>query len=93
MWGRKPRLPYIEYGGALPETFCACRAGFETLLRRLVLGGDYKRIRQVIGTVTGVSRSAHNPGYLDGISVRTPEGVQNISATLVVGTTTLSESA
>ncbi|PBK69033.1 hypothetical protein ARMSODRAFT_172347 [Armillaria solidipes] len=87
MWGHASRVPYIEYGGSLPETFCAGRAGFETLLRRLVLGGDYKRIRQVIGTVIGVSRSAQNPGYLDGISVRTPGGVQNISATLVVDCT------
>ncbi|KAK0466769.1 uncharacterized protein EV420DRAFT_1474205 [Desarmillaria tabescens] len=87
MWGNVPRLPYAEYGGSLPKTFCAGRAGFETFLRRLVLGGDYKHIRQVIDTVTGVSQSAHNPGYLDGISVRTPEGIQNISATLVVDCT------
>ncbi|KAK0489354.1 hypothetical protein IW261DRAFT_1327060, partial [Armillaria novae-zelandiae] len=87
MWGHAVHIPYTEYGGNLPKTFCAGRAGFETLLRRLVLDGDYKRIRQVIGTVTGVSRNARNPGYLDGVSVRTPEGIQNISAALVIGTT------
>lgn len=87
MWGHALRIPYTEYRGNLPKTFCAGRAGFETLLRRLVLGGDYKRIRQVIGTATGVSRNAHNPGYLDGVSVRTPEGIQNIPAALVIDCT------
>ncbi|KAK0205853.1 hypothetical protein DFS33DRAFT_1310300 [Desarmillaria ectypa] len=38
----------------------------------------------VIGTVTGVSRSAHSPEHIDKVTVRTPEGTQDISATLVI---------
>ncbi|KAK0466730.1 uncharacterized protein EV420DRAFT_1474171 [Desarmillaria tabescens] len=85
MWGNVTRSPYAEYGGSLPKTMCAGRAGIETLMRRLVLGGEYKNIRQIIGTVTGVSRSPHNPGYLEEVTVRTSEGTQNIRAALVVG--------
>ncbi len=79
------RMPYAEYGGTLPKTIHASRAGTETFLRRLVLGGDYKNIRQIIGTVTGVPRNPHNPEFIDHVTVRTPEGTQNIAASLVIG--------
>ncbi|KAG7444005.1 uncharacterized protein BT62DRAFT_952936 [Guyanagaster necrorhizus] len=87
MWGNVPRTPYAEYGGVLPKTMRAGRAGIETFLRRLVLGGDYKNIRQIIGTVTGVSRSPQDVGYLDEVAVRTSEGTQQIRATLVIDCT------
>ncbi|KAK0202365.1 hypothetical protein DFS33DRAFT_1434784 [Desarmillaria ectypa] len=85
MWGNVTRSPYAEYGGILPKTLRAGRAGIETFMRRLVLGGNYKNIRQIIGTVTGVSRNPHNPEYLDAVTVRTSEGTHTIRAALVVG--------
>ncbi len=36
-----------------------------TLLRRLVLGGKYKNIRQITGTATGVSRNASDAALLN----------------------------
>ncbi len=68
----------------------ASRRGFETLLRRLVLGGCHKNIRQVIGTITGVSRSASNPEYIDRVTIRTTAGAREINAALVVGLSTKS---
>ncbi|KAG7444036.1 uncharacterized protein BT62DRAFT_310775 [Guyanagaster necrorhizus] len=53
-------------------------------MHRLFLGEDYKNIRQIIGMVTGFSRSPHNPEFIDQVTVRTPEGTQDISATLVI---------
>ncbi len=82
-------MPEAEYGGALPKTIYAGRAGVETFLRHLVLGGDYKNIRQVIGTVTGVSRNANSPEFIDQVTVRTSEGTRTIPAALVVGMTLL----
>ncbi|KAK0195803.1 hypothetical protein F5146DRAFT_997316 [Armillaria mellea] len=52
--GNRIQAPTAEYGGSLPKTTYAGRAGLETLIRRLVLGGNYKNIRQITGTVTGV---------------------------------------
>lgn len=48
-------------------------------MHHLVLGGDYKKIRQIIGTVsTRVSRNPHNPtGYLDEVAVRISEGTRS----------------
>ncbi|KAK0188411.1 hypothetical protein F5146DRAFT_1055132 [Armillaria mellea] len=55
--------------------------GNETLLRRLVLGGNYKNIRQVIGTAVGISRDASDPHFIDRVTVRSPEGtMSDISA-------------
>ncbi|KAK0232717.1 hypothetical protein IW262DRAFT_1326368 [Armillaria fumosa] len=85
--GHKTCLPYAEYGGSLPHTIQAGRAGIETFTRRLVLGGNYKNIRQIIGTVTGISRSVHNPDFIDQVTVRTSEGAQSIPATLVLDCT------
>ncbi|KAG7444011.1 uncharacterized protein BT62DRAFT_934602 [Guyanagaster necrorhizus] len=86
-WGRWSKKPYDQYNGVLPDTVFASRPGFETLLRRLVLGGRYKNIRQVIGTVTGVSRNASNPEYLDRVTIRTTSGTREINAALVVDCT------
>ncbi|PBK99981.1 hypothetical protein ARMGADRAFT_1074807 [Armillaria gallica] len=88
MWGSEIISPYKQYGGSLPQTLYLGRTGLETLLRRLVLGGDYKNIRQVIGTVIGISRDVSNPLFIDRVTVRTPEGaVSDISAALVVDCT------
>ncbi|KAK0188415.1 hypothetical protein F5146DRAFT_1139933 [Armillaria mellea] len=87
MWGRWSKKPYGQYNGVLPDTMTASRRGFETLLRRLVLGGRHKNIRQVIGTVTGVSRSTFNPEYIDRVTIRTTAGAQEINAALVVDCT------
>ncbi|SJL13842.1 uncharacterized protein ARMOST_17291 [Armillaria ostoyae] len=84
-WGNDTitRAPDAEYGGTLPKSLYTGRAGIETLLRRLVLRGDYKNIRQVIGTVTGVSRNANRLEFIDQVTVRTSEGTRNIPAALV----------
>ncbi|PBK99973.1 hypothetical protein ARMGADRAFT_1074800 [Armillaria gallica] len=88
MWGSEVISPYEQYGGSLPQTLYLGRTGLETLLRRLVLGGDYKNIRQVIGTVVGISRGVSDPHFIDRVTVRTPEGAMtDISAALVVDCT------
>ncbi|PBK60674.1 hypothetical protein ARMSODRAFT_897726 [Armillaria solidipes] len=88
MWGREVITPYKQYGGSLPKTLYLGRMGLETLLRRLVLGGDYKNIRQVIGTAVGISRDVSDPLSIDRVTVRTPEGAMtDISAALVVDCT------
>ncbi|KAK0501783.1 hypothetical protein EDD18DRAFT_1317898 [Armillaria luteobubalina] len=88
MWGREVISPFKQYGGSLPKTIYPGRAGLETLLRRLVLGGDYKSIRQVIGTVVGISRDVSNPRFVDKVTVRTSEGTMtDILAALVVDCT------
>ncbi|SJL13850.1 uncharacterized protein ARMOST_17299 [Armillaria ostoyae] len=88
MWGSEVISPYKQYCGSLPQTLYLGRAGLETLLRRLVLGGDYKNIRQVIGTVVGISRDVSDPLFIDRVTVRTPEGaMSDISAALVVDCT------
>ncbi|KAK0226312.1 hypothetical protein IW262DRAFT_757969 [Armillaria fumosa] len=85
--GNPIQAPTAEYGGSLPKTTYAGRAGLETLIRRLVLGGNYKNIRQITGTVTGVSQDGVDPQFLESVTVRTPEGTITIPATLVVGKT------
>ncbi|KAK0454581.1 hypothetical protein EV421DRAFT_2029616 [Armillaria borealis] len=74
--GNRIKAPTAEYGGPLPKTAYAGRAGLETLIRRLVLGSNYKNIRQITGTVTGVSR--------DGVD---PQSSNHLPATLVVDCT------
>ncbi len=78
-------VPYEEYGGALPCSTFVGRTGLENLLRRLVLGGRHEHVRQIIGTVTGVSRSESSKQYLDKVIVRTEEGMQTLDAVLVMG--------
>ncbi|KAJ7588541.1 hypothetical protein C8J56DRAFT_785461 [Mycena floridula] len=74
-------IPYAEYNGNLPKVFYPSRAGLETLIRRLVLGGNFPNIRQVIGTVTGVSRTSNT---LSNVSVRTDTGKLELEAAFVV---------
>ncbi|KAK0489401.1 hypothetical protein IW261DRAFT_1390954 [Armillaria novae-zelandiae] len=88
MWGSEVVSPFKQYSGSLPKTLYLGRAGLETLLRRLVLGGDYKGIRQVIGTAVGISRDVSDPYLIDSVTVRTPEGtVTDIPAALVIDCT------
>ena len=77
--------PYAEYDGCLPKTMFASRRGLETLIRRLVLGGQYENIEQITGTVTGVSRSCPNPQYLDQVTIRTASGIRTVKASMVAG--------
>ncbi|KAK0474602.1 hypothetical protein IW261DRAFT_1341501, partial [Armillaria novae-zelandiae] len=53
----------------------------------LVLGGDYKNIRQVVGTVTGISRNTNTPETIDRVTVRTSEGTRTIPAALIIDCT------
>lgn len=86
MWGHEVIHPYEEYGGNLPKIPFVSRAGIETLLRRLILDKDkYTRIRQIIGTATGASRSTTSPQSLGKVAVRTSDGVTELSAALVIG--------
>ncbi|KAK0202370.1 hypothetical protein DFS33DRAFT_1476012 [Desarmillaria ectypa] len=84
LWGNALKRQHAEYGSSLHKTIYASRAGLETCFRRLVFGGKCKNIRQIIGTVTGVSRSASNPNPLDAVTVRIPEGSNSINAALVI---------
>ncbi|KAK0489373.1 hypothetical protein IW261DRAFT_1414724 [Armillaria novae-zelandiae] len=45
------------------------RAGTEMFIHRLVLGEDYKNIRQITGTITGVSRNPHDLEFIDHVTV------------------------
>jgi hypothetical protein len=64
----------------------ATRHGFETLLRRLVIGNqDYPNIEQIVGTVTGVIPSDNDPTRLQGVSVRTSNGDETLPASLIIG--------
>jgi hypothetical protein len=71
---------------ALPKTLFSTRHGFETLLRRLIIGSkQYPNIEQIVGTVTGVIPSVSDPTRLQAVSVRTNEGDQILDAALVIG--------
>ncbi|KAK0202373.1 hypothetical protein DFS33DRAFT_1476019 [Desarmillaria ectypa] len=86
-WGRWLKKPYNQYNGTLPDTITAGRPGLETLMRRLVLGGRYKNIHQIVGTVTGVSCNVPNSKWLDRVIIRTAVGTHEIRAALVVDCT------
>ncbi|KAK0489409.1 hypothetical protein IW261DRAFT_1641693 [Armillaria novae-zelandiae] len=88
LWGNDTKKPYNEYGGTLPKTIYTGRIALETLLRRLVLGGKYKNIRQITGIATGVSRNASNPRFIEQVSIRTAEGaIVDIPTALVIDCT------
>ncbi|KAJ4483586.1 hypothetical protein J3R30DRAFT_3698456 [Lentinula aciculospora] len=81
--------PVESYGGHLPKTFVCSRAGFETLLRRLVLGqGNYSNITQIIGTVIGVLPESDNSSRLSGVKIRRADlHIEELDASLVVDCT------
>jgi hypothetical protein len=85
-WGRPTIVPYEEYNNDLPKTIVGSRPGVESLLRQLVIGRkDYPGIEQLVGTVTGVTRSSADPTRLHDVIVRTNEGTISLPAALVVG--------
>ncbi|KAF8219398.1 hypothetical protein L208DRAFT_1418297, partial [Tricholoma matsutake] len=70
---------------SLSNTLFATRHGFETLLRRLVIGNkEYPNIEQIVGTVTGIIPSQNDPTRLRGVSIRTNKGDEVLSASLVI---------
>lgn len=82
----------VLYNGLLPQTLYFGHTGLETLLHRLVLGGEYKNICQIIKTVQviGILQGVSNPLFIDQVTVLTPEGIMtDNSAALIVGTATL----
>ncbi|KAF5364757.1 hypothetical protein D9758_009295 [Tetrapyrgos nigripes] len=83
--------PIDEYGGILPKTTVAGRRGLETLLRRLTLNEQrYPNIKQVAGTVTGMSlrETTGKSKDITKITIRTEEGInQEIDAALVIDCT------
>ncbi|KAJ7578566.1 hypothetical protein C8J56DRAFT_1016531 [Mycena floridula] len=81
------KAPYNEYRGNLPKVLFASRAAFEPLIRRLLLGSETSGVRQIIGTVTGVSRSTSNPQILDKVLVRTASDNIELDADLVIDCT------
>jgi len=79
-------IPYEEYDGDLPKTIVGSRPGLESVIRRCVIGNrQYPNIKQIVGTVTGFSRSSSDPVRLQEVTVRTNEGTISLSAALVVG--------
>ncbi|KIL56901.1 hypothetical protein M378DRAFT_88651 [Amanita muscaria Koide BX008] len=89
--GLKLKTPQGQYNGDLPKHICSGRPGFETLLRRLVIGQEeYPNIQQIHGTVIGYEKDPENPTYLSQVLVR--QGDQEIiaiPATLVIDCTGL----
>jgi hypothetical protein len=85
-WGRLTVVPYEEYNNDLPKTIIGSRPGVESLLRQLVIGRkEYPNIEQIVGTVTGVTRSSIDPTRFSDAVVRTNEGNISLPATLVIG--------
>jgi hypothetical protein len=83
-------VPYEEYNNDLPKTIVGSRPGVESLLRQLVIGRkEYPNIEQIIGTVTGVTRSSTDPTHLQNVTVRASEGNISLPAALVVGSSCL----
>ena len=87
--GKLVKQPLGKYNGQIPRVFCAGRPGFETLLRRLVIGRKhYPNIEQIHGTVIGYEKDPQNPTRICGVLVRQPNNeVVTISSTLILGKT------
>ncbi len=90
LYGEYLKVPHSHYSAALPKTLYASRQALETLLRRLTLHKPaYPNITQVSGTVVGATVDLSQPGYIQGVTVRTNDGAfSEIEASLVVGTST-----
>ena len=85
-YGHLPDLPDDDSADAVPCSVFTTRHGFETLLRRLVIGSNrYPNIEQIVGTVTGVIHSPDDPTTLREVSVRTSDGDITLPAALVIG--------
>ncbi|KAF8806731.1 hypothetical protein BYT27DRAFT_6607012 [Phlegmacium glaucopus] len=86
--GKSVPEPYKSFKGKLPETAYWCRAGVESLLRRLVLGQQkYPNIETMIGTVTAIHADPTDSSRIQKVSVRTADGIQNVEATMVADCT------
>ncbi|KAJ4487208.1 hypothetical protein C8J55DRAFT_451707 [Lentinula edodes] len=81
--------PVESYGGNLPKAILGSRSGFETLLRRLVLGqGEYRNVSQIAGTVVGVSPHSDDSSRIGRAKIRRADlGVEELDASLVVDCT------
>lgn len=79
--------PLKQYDGKLPPHLFAGRRGTETLLRRLILDKErFPNIIQIAGTVTSIVPSARSDSTsLHGVKIRTDQGEQLLSASLVAG--------
>ncbi|KIY64761.1 hypothetical protein CYLTODRAFT_424950 [Cylindrobasidium torrendii FP15055 ss-10] len=89
--GKHLTRPYIHgshFGpNGHPKMFSCSRPCFESMLRSLVLDPDsYPNVSQISGTATGVIESESGK-RLQGVIVRTPEGIESIDATLVIDST------
>ncbi|KAF9061789.1 hypothetical protein BDP27DRAFT_1428556 [Rhodocollybia butyracea] len=87
-------VPLKSYNGSLPNTLYCGRAGMETLIRRVLssdifLGrGNYPRIEQITGTVTGIIPDDDSGGSISKVTVRgTDLQLRNLDAALVVDCT------
>ncbi|KAF8891422.1 hypothetical protein CPB85DRAFT_1441025 [Mucidula mucida] len=86
LYGEYLKVPHSHCSAALPKTLYASRQALETLLRRLTLHKPaYPNITQVSGTVVGATVDLSQPGYIQGVTVRTNDGAfSEIEASLVV---------
>ena len=88
MKGKHVPEPYTFFKGKLPEIPHWARSAIESLLRRLVLGQQkYPNIETLVGTVTGIHPDPTDSSRIQKVSVRTADGIQNVEATMVAGTT------
>ncbi|KAJ6601586.1 hypothetical protein B0H10DRAFT_1923651 [Mycena sp. CBHHK59/15] len=86
--GVRIRTPWSAFKSGLPKTMYLTRAGYETLLRRLVLDrGTYPNIEFMTGTVTDVRADPIDPSRLSKVLVRTESGMQEFEAALVADCT------
>ncbi|KAJ4483585.1 hypothetical protein J3R30DRAFT_3698455 [Lentinula aciculospora] len=81
--------PVESYRGHLPKTLLCSRAGFETLLRRLVLGRQtFPNIVQIAGTVIGVSSQSDDLSRISRVKIRKADlQIEELDASLVVDCT------
>ncbi|GJJ09117.1 hypothetical protein Clacol_003339 [Clathrus columnatus] len=74
------------YGGTYPRTITSTRAGFETMLRRLVLR-TCKEVEYVNGTVNDLIYD-ENTNRVTGVKIKSPNGeITNLEGSLVVDAT------
>ncbi|KAJ6524925.1 hypothetical protein B0H10DRAFT_2205951 [Mycena sp. CBHHK59/15] len=86
--GVRIRTPWSAFKSGLPKTMYLTRAGYEPLLRRLVLDrGTYPNIEFMTGTVTDVRADPIDPSRLSKVLVRTESGMQEFAAALVADCT------
>ncbi|KAJ6560732.1 hypothetical protein B0H10DRAFT_2118816 [Mycena sp. CBHHK59/15] len=86
--GAMMRIPWSAFKSGLPKTMYLTRAGYETLLRRLVLDrGNYPNIEFMTGTVIDVRADPMDPSRLSKVLVRMESGMREFEAALVADCT------